>query len=711
MKILSPIVTGLQAISSFAAPLFVIAIVVLFFTKVDLEPQITSDFFFSSDSEIYEQNQAIKREFPFQKQIIMSVSTPNITDPAYIDKIASLTSRLERVKGVKAVQSITNGPDDLDAARNNPLWKRLLIGEKEKSSSIIVMVSTDDFKSLVKNIESIIEKERTDTYKVRISGLPYIVEQIRRNLTRDMKTLFLGAVGLSTLMLFLVFRSPLVVFGAFITCVSAAMLTLVIQSFLGVPIGILTANLGIIVYVLTLSHIIFLVSNWCNAAKKNKDAKLKETLLNTLPASFWAAVTTLLGFASLIFVQAKPLNELGMGGVIGTISAIICAYTVLPAFLRLANVNPAKFTYTLARKFPLSKGIALKLSVVMIVAAFVVGGFGIMRVDTDPSLLSYFKEDTKLYDGIYYVDKNGGSNPLLLVVKRKDGGKLDNRAAYEQMWELQNTLSKHKSVGSIISLPVIMAEGDEHWLGNLLPWNILLDILSKPEYSGVANSFINDERTEAMFMLRMKESGRSQDRVKIVNDLKNIPPQHNFQITAVGGTYYLQGELAQSVSQSMILGVVTLIILFSIVGFIVSGSFIVALTVAICAALVSSLLMGGLGLLGVPIDIISSPAINVCLGLIVDSMIHITTAAKRALKNTKEATMRSWKVWEKALHSQSWPAMISTFTFIIGFSVFGLSDFPPSQRFGLEIVAGAACALVIALGVFPFLATRLKSRK
>ena len=156
MKILSPIVTGLQAISSFAAPLFVIAIVVLFFTKVDLEPQITSDFFFSSDSEIYEQNQAIKREFPFQKQIIMSVSTPNITDPAYIDKIASLTSRLERVKGVKAVQSITNGPDDLDAARNNPLWKRLLIGEKEKSSSIIVMVSTDDFKSLVKNIESII---------------------------------------------------------------------------------------------------------------------------------------------------------------------------------------------------------------------------------------------------------------------------------------------------------------------------------------------------------------------------------------------------------------------------------------------------------------------------------------------------------------------------------------------------------------------------
>ena len=42
---------------------------------------------------------------------------------------------------------------------------------------------------------------------------------------------------------------------------------------------------------------------------------------------------------------------------------------------------------------------------------------------------------------------------------------------------------------------------------------------------------------------------------------------------------------------------------------------------------------------------------------------------------------------------------------MIGFSVFALSDFPPSQRFGLEIVYGACLAVIIALGVFPFLAT------
>ncbi|MBL4805057.1 MAG: MMPL family transporter [Alphaproteobacteria bacterium] len=691
----------------YAAPLVVLVVAVLFFAKVDLEPKITPDFFFSSDSEIYKQDQQIQKEFPFQQQVILSVDTAgSIADPNYIEKIGNLTTRIKALKGVDDVQSITNGPEDLEAALENPLWRRMLIGDSQESSFVVVFVNTDEFSDLVKDVEKIVESEENKWFSIRISGLPYIVEQIRRNLQSDMKVFTIGAIILSAMMLFAVFRSVLVVGGALIACATGSMLTLVVQSFIGIPIGILTANLGAIVFVLTLSHIIFLVSNWWNDSHKNDDAKLKHTIGHTLPASFWAAMTTLLGFASLIFVEAKPLNQLGIGGSIGTASALLCAYTIFPGFLGLAKVNPTKFTYTLAKKFPLPKKVAIGLTFVAVITAMLFGFLGIARLNTDPSLLAYFEKDSKLYKGIYQVDKNGGSNPLLFVVKRQDGSKLDNSNSYEMMWDMQNALAKHEPVGSVISLPVIMAEGDEHWLGQLLPWNMLLDILEKPKYGAIAKSFVNEERTKALFMMRMKESGRDRDRLEIVEEIEKIPAQHGFTVTNVGGTYYLQGELAASVAQSMTTGILALITLFGVIAFIVSGTIMVAIGVMICAAIISAVVLGTLGLFGIPVDIISSPAINICLGLIVDDMLHLTVTAKRHAKEMKDGSLRKWDAFKEALDTQSWPAIISTLTIMIGFSVFALSDFPPSQRFGLEIVYGAALAVILALGVFPFIATR-----
>lgn len=696
----------------FLSPLFVIAVIALFLTTVDLEPKIKPDFFFSTDSEIYKQDKRIANEFPFQQQILLNVTTAgSIADPNYHEKINNLTRRILTVKGVSDVNSITRGPDDLEAARENPLWRRMLIGDKEESSFVVVFVNTENFEPLVKQIEKIAGEEENKWFSVRVSGLPYIVEQIRRNLTQDMKTFTLGAVILSSLMLFAVFRSPMIVLGALVTCSTAAMLALVIQSFMGIPIGILTANLGTIVFVLTLSHIIFLVANWCNAAIKNEDAKLHETIKHTLPASFWAGMTTLLGFSSLIFVEAKPLNQLGIGGAIGTACALFCAYTVFPASLRIAKVNPSKFTYTLAKNFPLKRKVALTLTIVTLFAAIGVGGTGIIRLDTDPSLLSYFKEDSKLYDGLYHVDENGGSNPLLLVISREDGKELDNSPSYDRMWQLQQDLAQHESVGSVLSLPVIMAEGDEHWLGQLLPWDMLLDILSKPQFGAVAKSFVNEDRTKALFMLRMNESGRERDRLAIIEEIKQIPSRHGFKLRAVGGTYYLQGELAKSVATSMTTGIVTLILLFGVIAFIISGSLFVVAGVMICAACISGLVIGTLGLARIPIDIISSPSMNICLGLIVDDMIHLTVTAKRHLNENSRKGLRDWQAWVDALNTQSWPAIVSTLTVMIGFSVFALSDFPPSQRFGLEIVYGAFLAVILALGVFPFIATITQSEK
>ncbi len=689
--------------SIIVAPLMVVAIVAMFFLKVDLEPRITSDFFFSSDSEIFQKNQRIAEVFPSQQQVLLNVTTAgSLEDPAFIDKIEAITTRVKAIEGVTDVQSITNGPDDLEAARENPLWRRLLIGQGERSSFVIAFIDTDKFAPLVKKLEAVVAAEKTQSFDIRISGLPYIVEQIRRNLMRDMKNFTTGAIFLSALVIFAVFRSFRVVVGALVACAAAAMLTLTIQSLMGISIGILTANLGIIVFVLTLSHVIFLTSNWQNMADEAHGARLRGTIAHTLPPSIWAAATTLLGFFSLIFVEAKPLNQLGVGGTIGAGCALVCAYLIYPAFLH-EGVAEKGGAPRIGRKSKLFRHVPAAVTLVTFAAALGLGLPGLARLNTDPSLLSYFKDDSDLHKGIYYVDENGGSNPLLIVVRSENLEKLDENEAYERMWKLQTAFSEHEAVGSVISLPVIMAEGDEHWLGSLLPWNLLLDILSKPEFGAIAKSFVTEDRTQALFMLRMRENDRTRDRLPIVEEIKDLPLEYGFEVTATGGTYYLQGELAASVARSMTTGILTLIVMFGVIGFIVSRSIMVSVGVMVCAISVSAIVLGTLGVFGIPVDIISSPAINICLGLIVDDMLHLTVTARRHLKEMGGGSMRQLAVWKKALASQSRPAIVSTLAIMIGFSVFALSDFPPSQRFGLEISYGAGLAVIMALIVFPYI--------
>src|SRR5207237_1552180 len=68
------------------------------------------------------------------------------------------------------------------------------------------------------------------------------------------------------------------------------------------------------------------------------------------------------------------------------------------------------------------------------------------------------------------VDNGGGCNPLDLVVSAVDGSLLNTDAAYEKMWKLHGALENYKDVGTVISLPTLLAEGDR------TPFSFLLKI-------------------------------------------------------------------------------------------------------------------------------------------------------------------------------------------------------------------------------------------
>ena len=667
---------------------------------VDLKPVVDENFFFSSKDPQLRQTKKIEKQFPSQTEVIFAVSSHDISSPRYLGRMQKLTQQLKEIDAVSSVKSLTDGPKNFADAAASPFWSRLLIAHDRKSSNAIVFMENKDTEKTINQFERIMHELDEKDFRIHIAGPPYVVEMIRRSLTHDFRYFSLTAVILFGLTMALMFRSLRVFVGMLATCTSAVLLTLLLDSFFGEKIGILTVNLGTIVFVVALSHLVYMTFNWQTLSRrKGKESPdlAAAAWRMTLPASFWSMVCASLGFGSLLIVQAKPLRELGFGGVLGTIVAFVCAYVIYPPFLRwavprktkVAEMEPPRAFWS--RRFAL-----LSLGVILASAGL---GFGMRLVNTDPSLLDYFKPDQELRDGLEYVDRSGGSNPLKLVVSAADGSKLNTDAAYQKMWTLQGALERYKDVGTVVSLPTLLAEGDRVPFSFFLSYETLMRIMEEPKHSRVAKSFVNEDRSEAVFLLRMIETRRTKYRVDVVDDLRAIARKHGFKPVLVGGIYYLQGRLAKLVASSLVTGLFWLNVLFVVIALIVSRSVRGTIAMIVSLSLVPLSMLGGIGWLHVPMDVISAPATNVCIGIAIDSMIHLVFGVRRAQRDGK----KGWLAWVAGREEQWRGIVYSDVIIAAGFAIFVLSDFPPTQRFGLVVLAGCIIDILANLFVLPLL--------
>jgi uncharacterized protein len=305
------------------------------------------------------------------------------------------------------------------------------------------------------------------------------------------------------------------------------------------------------------------------------------------------------------------------------------------------------------------------------------------------------------------VDSHGGCNPLTLVVSSANGSKLNTDAAYQKMWTLHGALENYNDVGTVISLPTLLAEGDRVPFSFLISYEKMMEIMAQPKYARISKSFVTDDRSEAVFLLRMIEGRRHNYRLDVVDDLRSIVRKYGFKPDLVGGIYYLQGRLAKLVASSLVTGLFWLNLLFIAIAWIIARSIRGALAMIVSLTLVPLCMLGGIGWFHVPVDIISAPATNVCIGIAIDSMIHLVFGVRRAQRDGK----KGWLAWIAAREEQWRGIVYSDVIIAAGFAIFLLSDFPPTQRFGVVVLAGCIVDIAANLFVLPLLGGAALKRK
>jgi predicted RND superfamily exporter protein len=696
----------------FLVCLGVTAIVALVFLhSVNLKPKVGENFFFSKDDPQVRADNAISRTFPETTEIDLTISG-DIASPWYEDRIRELADAVSKVPGVTDVIALGRkpGPKDLDDALKSRLWSRILIGSDHRSTDVIATVKDNVGARTIDGLQALQRRFDARGFHVVISGLPYVTELISRDLERDLRTFSLVAVCVFGVVLFVIFRSPWILLGAFIACANSSAATLILTQAIHIPIGPVTANLSTMVFVMTLSPMVFLTFNWKRIREQQRSsgyAAIWSAVKETIAPSFWSAVCMLLGFISLLLVASTPMKHLGTGGAIGAAMAFLAAYTIYPWFLALASPPRAKLRWTQAlasraRSFFAERHRVVAIGVIVVSA---VAAIGLTHLNTDPPLFAYFKKGSDIRKGLEAVDRSGGSSPLKLMVEDRSGAALDNTEGYNHLWDLQNALEKDPAVGKVMSLPVVLSEVRRRWYTMFLTTGKEVSILEDPKHGAVARQFLTPDHKRALFLLRMRETVRSAPRADVIRRVERTAEHQGFRVLLVGGEYSLLSQMGRLINSSIVTGVGILIGIFTVMGYLFSRSLRVAFAMLVTLLVIPIVVRGYIAFLGMPLDYITSSAANLDLGMGVDAMIYLTMFAKRESAGLRSSGLSNWEPWSEACSHLWRPIGTNLLVICFGFGIFLLSNFPPTQRFGIFVIFGSATAATAAVFLFPWLAS------
>jgi predicted RND superfamily exporter protein len=242
--------------------------------------------------------------------------------------------------------------------------------------------------------------------------------------------------------------------------------------------------------------------------------------------------------------------------------------------------------------------------------------------------------------------------------------------------------------------------------------NLLGDDIGSVELALVQKSLPDDVRTlmvapyfsedgeQARITVRVKETSKDLRRDVFLKDLRrHLVDDMGFAEDRVRftGMLVLYNNVLQSLfrSQILTLGAVFLAILIMFAGLFRSLSFaFIALAPNLLAA---GLVLGVMGLVGIPLDIMSITIAAIVVGIGVDDCIHYVHRFMREFP-----TDRNYRATMYRCHSSIGRAMYyTTVTVVVGFSTLTLSNFNPSIYFGLLTVLAMVAAVLGALLLLP----------
>ena len=596
----------------------------------------------------------------------------------------------------------------------------------------------------IKEIRALMSKYQ-DKATFFLGGVQMISDDIVGFVKNDL--LIYGSILILLLILVLgvVFRKARWIILPILICTLSVIAITSSLGFFGWEITVISSNFIALQLIITISIVLHLIVRYEELLTQYPHASAHRlillTMLSKATPTFFAILTTIAGFSSLLFSHIHPIINLGWMMSAGITLSLIISFIVFPSVLMLLNKTaPRKKTTSLFSIPSLSTAMILSDKKAIYITTLLVIVFsitGASNLIVENSFINYFKKDTDIYKGMKVIDQElGGTTPLDVILTFAENNNTETPAIEEeedsfedefnelensdQYWFTDEKLSIIKKVHDY--LENIEQIGDVQSFATLLETGkrlnkdksldsveiaILYQTLPQKYREIILSPYVNITHNQARFSTRIVDSNEDLRRNTLLQKInEDLNHMINPQVATVqlSNLMVLYNNMLQSLFKSQIttLSLVMLILFLMFLALFRSVKLtLIALTVNIIPI---GIIFGFMGWLHIPLDIMTITIAAIAMGIGVDDTIHYIHRFKKEYEKDGNYT----EVMKRTNNSIGNAMYYTSLTVIIGFSILVLSNLIPTIYFGLLTMLVMAAALISNLILLPKLLLLIK---
>ena len=632
------------------------------------------------------------------------------------------------------------------------------LSSQEKDSYKSFLVEYDTYRKLYnkrnhKNINEIrkiisnhpapgnVKKNSSDIYPIiHLGGIPMIADDMMTFIKSDIVVFGAGVFLFIVFTLWFVFRSLLWVFVPLLSCFFSVLIMIGFLGLVGWKVTVISSNFIALMLILTMAMNIHMSVRYLQFRKDNPDITNSEALYWTSGKMFWpilyTVLTTICAFLSLIFSGIKPIIDFGWMMTVGLLVSMFVTFTLLPSTLnvlaeRATNYRNQKKSVITSFLAEVSKKNTLSIYGLTIVIA-IISIFGITKLEVENSFINYFDKKTEIYKGMKLIDEElGGTTPLNVIVKfpkKENEDEVDDdwgeqeeddskywftRDKIDKITKVHDYLEGLDSVGKVISFASIVRVAEDLTGGKKLQgleMGVLYTKLPDSIKKEVIDPYISIKNNEARIGLRILDSKkdlRRNELIKKINlDLKNELGLKNEEFK-LAGVLILFNNLLQSLFKSQILTLGIVMAGITAMFLILFRNITLSLIGVVPNFMAAFLILGIIGLLEIPLDMMTITIAAITIGIAVDNSIHYIYRFKEEYNKVNDYN----KALDKCHDTVGIAILNTSITIVFGFSILVLSNFIPTIYFGIFTGIAMLLAMVSVLTLLPKLILTFKPFK
>jgi len=620
------------------------------------------------------------------------------------------------------------------------------LSKEEKINYKKFIKEYEEYKNLynIRNHQNITEirdviSKYGENAKIHLGGIPMIADDMMSYIKSDIIVFGIGVFIFIVLTLWFIFKNLKWVLMPLLGCGTSVVIMIGLLGLIGWKVTVISSNFIALMLILNMAMNIHLTVRFLQLKKEFPQLKKEEAILEAsrkmmLPI-LYTVLTTICAFLSLVFSGIKPIIDFGWMMTLGLMVSFLVTFLLLPSLINLLsqeneiglkNNEKSLITSALGSFAKKDRLIIFGCTFLIIVLSFV----GILRLEVENSFINYFDKETEIYKGMKKIDDDlGGTTPLNIILKFPSKIKTDTSKEDDEFdeWEEENEnndeekskywftrdkmdkiikvhdyLDSLPEIGKVLSFGSILRVAEELNDKELQSLEIAVLYSKIPEEikKEIISPYISVEKDEARISMRIKDSLKNLRRNDLIN---KINYELNTKIGLEKDEYKLAGvlilfnNLLQSLFKSQILTLGIVILGIFLMFFILFRNITLSLIGIVPNFIAAFFILGIIGLLGIPLDMMTITIAAITIGIAVDNSIHYIYRFKEEFKKNN-----NYKKTLDRCHGTVGVAILNTsITIVFGFSILILSKFIPTIYFGVFTGIAMLLAMISVLTLLP----------